>query len=162
MRRLLTIDFERLLERLLPDHKRQPKRLLLFGWPLGELKDLFSQFKEWRASMFYRINVTGQVISLETYLNRIIPGANDRIAIKSFEDWGAWVQLSTEPGETYALRVSLVSEDDGVFVAMNGEITPENDVDFYVLVPAAVAAADVARVVNQYKLAGKRYKIIND
>jgi sulfur carrier protein ThiS len=147
---------------MLPYHKRQPKRLLLFGWPFAQLTTIFTAYKLWRADVFYRLNVNGQLISLETYLNRYIVGANGDIVIKSFEDWGAWVQLLSEPGETYALRLSLVSEDEGVFVAMNGEITPENDVDFYVVVPASVAAADVARVVNQYKLAGKRYKVIND
>ena len=153
MRRLLTIDFERLLERMLPDHKRQPKRLLLFGWPFGELTSLFTAFKAWRADVFYRVNVTGQVISLQTYLNRVIAGANNLIRIENFNDWGVWVQLSTEQGESYMIPEYCEA-------AARGEFTPLTDVDFYVYVPSGVVASDVARIVNLYKLAGKRYLIV--
>jgi hypothetical protein len=150
MRRLITINFETLLNRMLPWHKRQPKRLLLFGWPFGELTTLFAAFKAWRADVFYRVNVTGQVISLQTYLNRVIYGANDEITIENFNDWGVWVQLSTEEGESYMIPEYCEA-------AALGEFTPLTDVDFYVYVPAGVNTGDVARVVNLYKLAGKRY-----
>jgi hypothetical protein len=153
MRRLLTIDFGKLLERMLPAHKRQPKRLLLFGWPFGELTALFNAFKAWRADVFYRVNVTGQVISLQTYLNRVVAGANNLIRIENFNDWGVWVQLSTEEGDSYMIADYCES-------AARGEITPLTDVDFYVYIPAGVIASDVARIVNQYKLAGKRYLIV--
>lgn len=154
MHRLLTINFERLLGRMLPEHKRQPKRLLLFKWPLGELTALFASFKAWRADVFYRVNVTGQVISLETYLNRAITGANGEIRVEGFNDWGVWVQLTTEEGESYMIPEYCEA-------AARGEFTPVTDVDFYVYVPAGIVAADVARIVNQYKLAGKRYLIVN-
>ena len=138
---------------MLPEHKRQPKRLLLFGWPFGELTALFATFKVWRAEVFYRVNVTGQEISLQTYLNRVISGANNQIRIENFNDWGVWVQLSTEQGESY--MISEYCE-----AAARGEFTPLTDVDFYVYIPAGVIASDVARIVNQYKLAGKRYLIV--
>jgi len=153
MRRLLTIDFERLLTRMLPEHKRQPKRTFLFKWPFGELIALFTAFKAWRADIFYRVNVTGQVISLQTYLNRAITGADDRIRIENFNDLGVWVQLSTEDGESYMIPDYCES-------ASKGEFTPLTDVDFYVYLPIGVSSNDVARIVNQYKLAGKRYLIV--
>jgi hypothetical protein len=153
MRRLITINFETLLNRMLPYHKRQPKRLLLFSWPFTELTALFTAFKIWRSDVFYRVNVTGQVISLQTYLNRVIEGANDEITIENFNDWGVWVQLSTEEGESYMIAEYCEA-------AARGEFTPLTDVDFYVYVPVTVNTNDVARVVNQYKLAGKRYLII--
>lgn len=153
MRRLLTINFENLLLRMLPFHKRLPKRLMLFGWPLSELTSLFAAFKIWRADVFYRINVTGQVISLQTYLNRVIAGANALIRIENFNDWGVWVQLSTEQGDSYMVPEYLEA-------AARGEFTPVNDVDFYIYVPTGVDTTSVARVVNKYKLAGKRYLIV--
>ncbi|MBN2814994.1 MAG: hypothetical protein JXQ80_13005 [Bacteroidales bacterium] len=153
MRRLFTINFETLLSRMLPEYKRLPKRLLLFYWPFGELTTLFAAFKAWRADVFYRVNVTGQVISLQTYLNRVIEGANGEIRIENFNDLGVWVQLSTEDGESYMIPEYCEA-------ASRGEFTPLTDVDFYVYVPQGVNNANVARIVNQYKLAGKRYLIV--
>lgn len=160
-RRLLTINFETLLTRGLPDHKRLPKRLLLFKFPFGELTTLFADFKTWRADVFYRVNVTGQVISLQTYLNRVITNANNEIYITGFQDHGSWIQLSTEEGESYMIQMSLGSEDSASMdIAIAGEFTPLSTVDFYVYIPTGVDATEVARVVENYKLAGKRYLII--
>ena len=153
MRRLFTINFETLLSRMLPEHKRQPKRLFLFRWPFVELTALFAAFKVWRADVFYRVNVTGQVISLQTYLNREIDNSNNEISIENFNDYGIWAQLTTEDGESYMIPEYCET-------ASVGEFTPLTDVDFYVYVPDGVNAADVARLVNQYKLAGKRYLIV--
>jgi len=44
--------------------------------------------------------------------------------------------------------------------AARGEFIPLTDVDFYVYIPEGVKANDVARIVNLYKLAGKRYLIV--
>lgn len=103
--------------------------------------------------MFYRVNVTGQVISLQTYLNRVIENSNNEISIENFNDYGVWVQLTTEDGESYMIPEYCEA-------ASMGEFTPLTDVDFYVYVPDGVNTADVARLVNQYKLAGKRYLIV--
>ena len=160
MRRLINIDFEQLVYRLLPTHKRLPKRLMLFRWPLSELAVLFSVFKIWRADVFYRVNVTGQTFSLQAYLNRAVTGANNQILVQGYNDTGIWVQLSTADGEAYMIPAGLSNEATSVSVALEGEITPLVDVDFYVHVPSTVLTGDVARVVNNYKLAGKRYQII--
>jgi hypothetical protein len=160
MRRLITIDFDQLVYRLLPDHKRLPKRLMLFRWPLMQLTSLFNDFKIWRADVFYRVNVTGQTLSLQAYLNRAVTGANNQILVQGYNDAGIWVQLSTADGEAYMIPAGLSNEATSVSVALEGEITPLNDVDFYVHVPSTVLVGDVARIVNNYKLAGKRYQII--
>lgn len=159
-RRLITIDFGQLVYRLLPTHKRLPKRLMLFRWPFVQLSTLFADFKAWRADVFYRVNVTGQVISLQTYLNRSVAGANNRILIQGYNDAGIWVQRSDEEGESYMSPVGIAPGETSQSVAMQGEITPLTDVDFYVHIPATAIMNDVARIVNRYKLAGKRYQII--
>lgn len=160
MRRLLTIDFPRLLERLLPSYKRQPKRLQLFGWPLRELTDLFAQYKTWRNLTYYRANVTMQAISIEAYLNRAIENSNNQIYIQSYNDRGIWVQTSTESGEAYVALVGTEAENTYKEVAKDGEIEPDSNVDFYVLiVPQSVSSTEVARLVEQYRPAGKRYVI---
>lgn len=159
-RRLITIDFEQLVYRLLPTHKRLPKRLMLFRWPFVQLTALFNEFKAWREDVFYRINSTGQTISLQTYLNRAVAGSNNRILIQGYNDAGIWVQRSDEDGESYMSPMGIAPDETHQPVAMQGEITPLTDVDFYVHVPSTVNTTDVARIVNKYKLAGKRYQII--
>lgn len=160
MRRIINIDFGQLVYRMFPAHKRLPKRLLLFRWPFAELTGLFASFKVWRYDVYYRLNVTGQVLSLQTYLNRVIANANNRILIQGYNDAGIWVQMSSEDGEAYMAPVGISPDETFQPVAAQGEITPLIDVDFYVYIPSGVIAGDVARIVNAYKLAGKRYQII--
>lgn len=159
-RRLITIDFAQLVYRLLPTHKRLPKRLMLFRWPFAQLTLLFQEFKTWRADVFYRLNVNGQTLSLQTYLNRAVAGSNNRILIQGYNDNGIWVQRSDEDGEAYMIEAGIAPSETSQNVAMQGEITPLTDVDFYVHIPATASVPDVARIVNKYKLAGKRYQII--
>lgn len=160
MRRIINIDFGQLVYRLLPYHKRLPNRLMLFRWPFAELTDLFATFKVWRYGVYYRLNVTGQVLILQTYLNRVIANSNNRILIQGYNDSGIWVQMSNEDGESYMLPIGIAPDETFQPVAVQGEIIPLVDVDFYVYIPAGVIPGDVARIVNTYKLAGKRYQII--
>ncbi len=162
MRRLINIDFDKLVFRLLPTHMRRPKRLLLFRWPLSLLTDLFTVFKLWRLDVFYRINVTGQTLSLQTYLNRAIEGANNSILILDYEDQGIWAQLSTEEGDAFVVSTGLLPDEAYQEVAINGEFTPLEGIDFYVYIPTGIKSGDVARIVEKYKLAGKRYGIIQN
>ena len=163
MRRFINIDFSQLVYRLLPTHKRLPKRLLLFRWPMSLLSDLFTDFKAWRFDVFYRINVTGQTLSLQNYLNYAVANANSSILIQDYNDQGIWVQLSTEEGNSYVIDASLIAEDTHYAdVAMNGEVTPLEGVDFYVYAPNEASRGDIARIVEKYKLAGKRYEIIQN
>ncbi|MDX9703946.1 MAG: hypothetical protein RBU23_13020 [Candidatus Auribacterota bacterium] len=157
---MIDINFQQHLARMLPVHKRQTNRLKLFYWPFILLQELFDQFKVWRADVYYRINITGQIISLQSLLNRKVAGANGKIIVKSYNDLGVWVQLSTEAGEAYMLIASLSSEStETINVALEGEVPESQDVDFYVYVPATVNIYEVEKWVNNYKIAGKRYLI---
>jgi hypothetical protein len=163
MRRFININFSQLVYRLLPSHKRLPKRLLLFRWPMSVLTDMFTAFKAWRFDVFYRINVTGQTLSLQNYLNYAVDNANGSILIQDYNDQGIWVQLSTEEGDSYVVDTSQAVENTHyIDVAINGEVTPLEGVDFYVYAPNEASRGDIARVVEKYKLAGKRYEIIQN
>lgn len=162
MRRLIHIDYNNLLLRMLPVHRRLPKRLLLFGLPLSLLGDLFTAFKLWRLDVFYRVNVTGQTLSLQTYLNRAITGANNSILILDYEDQGIWAQLITEDGDAYVVEAGLLPDEQYQEIALDFEGVAPIDVDFYVYIPGGVDAGDVARVINRYKLAGKTYNIVQN
>lgn len=162
MRRLINIDFDNLVYRLLPAHMRRPRRLLLFRWPLSLLSDLFVSFKIWRLDVFYRINVTGQTLSLQTYLNRAIPSANNSILILDYEDQGIWAQLSREEGDAFAVPAGISPGENYQQSALSGEFSPLEGIDFYVYIPSSIKGGDVARIVEKYKPAGSRYEIIQN
>jgi len=157
---MITINFQRYLTRQLPFHKRQPNRLKLFYWPFITLQELFNSFIEWRDDVYYRINITGQILSMQSLLNRKVTGANGNILVKSYNDLGVWVQLISEDGESYRVNASLSSEAlDTVKVALEGEVLQSSEIDFYVFIPATVNIYEVEKWVNNYKIAGKRYQI---
>ena len=192
---MIDINFSKHLTRVLPYHKRQTNRLKLFYWPFIALQELFNEFIDWRRDVYYRANITGQVLSLQSLLNYKVKDSNSSILVKSYEDQGIWVQLSTEVGDAYKVSASLnvsslevwgswskgvetdyyVSLDDeasyyslsvigeeSVFspVAMEGEVLYSSEIDFYIYVPQVVNIYEVEMWVNSYKIAGKRYQII--
>jgi hypothetical protein len=158
---MININFQQYLTRQLPVHKRLPNRVKLFYWPFIALQELFDSFNEWRSDVFYRINITGQVLSMQSLLNRKVTGANGNILVKSYNDAGVWVQLTTEIGESYGVDSSLTSEAlNTVNSALEGEVIESSEIDFYVYIPQNVNRYEVEKWVNNYKIAGKRYQII--
>lgn len=158
---MIDINYSKYLTRILPYHKRQTNRLKLFYWPFIVLQELFNDFIEWRRDVYYRANITGQVLSLQSLLNYKVKNADNDILVKSYEDQGVWVQLSTAEGDAYKLSASLIVEDGAYSsVALEGEILEDSEIDFYVYVPQSVNIYEVEMWVNSYKIAGKRYQII--
>lgn len=158
---MININFQQYLTRTLPYHKRQPNRLKLFYWPFIALHELFNAFVEWRADVYYRLNITGQIISLQSLLNKKVAGANNSILVTSYNDAGIWAQLVGEEGESYRVDASLLAEaSHSAGTALEGEIVQAADIDFYVYIPATVNSYEVEKWVNNYKIAGKRYEII--
>ncbi len=158
---MININFQRYLTRMLPEHKRQANRIKLFYWPFIALQELFDSFAVWREDVFYRVNITGQILSMQSLLNRKVTGANGNILVKSYNDAGIWVQLITEEGEAYRVDISLSSEElETANVALEGEVIQSNEIDFYVYIPLSVNEYEVMKWVENYKIAGKRYQII--
>ena len=158
---MIDINFQQYLNRNIPVHKRLPNRLKLFYWPFIVLQELFDSFKEWREDVYYRINITGQILSLQSLLNRKIAGANNKILVKGYSDAGISVQLLSEAGESYRIDASLSEEaSHSVAVALEGEVIQSLDIDFYVYIPLNVNIYEVEKWVNNYKIAGKQYQII--
>ncbi len=158
---MIDINYSKYLTRMLPYHKRQVNRLKLFYWPFIALQELFDSFIEWRTDIYYRVNITGQIQSLQSLLNKKVTNANNEILVKSYNDSGIWVQLSSEDGEAYMVAASLMSENaNTVNVALEGEIVDNTEIDFYVYIPQTVNRYEVEQWVNNYKIAGKRYSII--
>ena len=158
---MININFQQYMSRMIPMYKRQTNRLKLFYWPFLALQQLFDDFIIWRADVYYRLNITGQVLSLQSLLNYKVIGANNSILVKSYNDSGIWVQLSTSEGDAYRVDASLASEaTTSANAALEGEIIEASEIDFYVYVPATVNIYEVMKWVENYKIAGKRYEII--
>lgn len=158
---MIDINFNKYLTRMLPYHKRQANRLKLFYFPFIALQELFDSFIEWRRDVYYRANITGQVLSLQSLLNNKVAGADNDILVTSYNDLGIWVQLSSEDSEAYAVTASLIVEDsNSANAALEGEVLENNEIDFYVYIPQTVNIYEVEKWVSNYKIAGKRYQII--
>ena len=106
------------------------------------------------------INMTGQVRVLEGYLNmKYDPTGSIRIV--SFDDGLLWVSLEGE-GDNYHPRFGLAAEPDNlVDIPLANELHGSlGDVDFVVYIPASVHPDLVWAAVEQYRLAGMTFKII--
>lgn len=157
---MIDIDYKQYLTRMLPVYKRLPNRIKLFYWPFIVLQQIFDEFKNWRADAYYRLNITGQILSLQSLLNRKVVNANGKILVRSYSDAGIWAQLISEPGESYRIDAGFESENVAIAVALEGEVIENSEIDFYVYIPQQVNIYEVIRWVDNYKIAGKRYQII--
>jgi len=156
----MRFDFDtyEFLKRMLPHHKRQTNRLALFNWPLLEVQELVSDYREWRLEMIYQSNVTGQKLSLVDFLNRKVTDSGNSIDIVETEDGSIYFSTFTEA--TDPQDISLLSEDTDVLeIPKLGEDGSALTVDFRVIIPTGVNPDEVDRLMARYVLAGKTYEI---
>jgi hypothetical protein len=146
------------LRRQLPNHKRQPKRLALFFWPLKEIKSLWDEFVSWRADMLYQSNITGQTLSLTHLLNKKITGANGSIHIRDTEETGIYISTLAEASNP--VNISLESEDsNSMDIELLGEGGSGLGVSFQVVAPVGASTAQIEEIVNRYLIAGMSFTI---
>lgn len=158
----MTVDFDirSFLESQLPRHKRQPNRTMLYMWPLKELESLFEGFKQFREEMAYKANVTGETLSLESYMNKAVQGAYGGIKIVDEVDGGVWVSDSVLGTDYVEAGFSGSEPTEYVEVAVTwGEGGTLLDVNFKVYAPEDSDQKKIKAIVDEYKLAGMEYKI---
>ncbi len=155
------VNFHNLVRQLLPTHRRQPVRLWWLRVLVSPLVRLYVDFVAWRIDVRFRINLTGQVKVLEGYLNMKYDPTQNRIRIVIFDDGLLWVGLECE-GDNYHPRIGLESEPNNLAaIPLENEIRDSfGDVDFIVYIPAGVDPDLVRATVEQYRLAGMKFKII--
>lgn len=157
---IINATYIRAMRRLLPIHRRQTNRLKVLDFVMEEFDFIFNRYRNYRAELLYRLNVSGETGSLEAHLNKVVPGADGSIQILHERDIGVKVQLRTEGGNN-TVRVGLRSANVGVKIALRGEQVAQFDTSFVVKIPAAADSNKVTQIVNQYRLAGKSFKVIN-
>lgn len=134
-----------------------------YRWLFSLLKPVqtrMDEYDQWRKHQFYLINITGQVISLTGYLNDLFDPTQRRIYILNANDYysGVWISLEQEIEPT--LPVSLISEDQGIFLGMESE--QDLGTDFIVYVPGDIynqVLIPLIAAVHQFKLAGKTFSV---
>ncbi len=158
----LNIDFYTFLERMLPVHKRQTNRLSLFWWSLLPKSRLKTSFNEWRNDILFRTNITGQFLSLQTYLNKYVDGANSGIIITEAEDYGVWCCLEDEDSDS--MYMGLESEEDEaedyIEISIKGEAGTVLDVSFRIIAPSTANVDQINKHVKQFKIAGKSFDVV--
>lgn len=159
----LKVDFKNLTRQLLPNHKRQPVRLMLLQGFVSPLIELFRSFDQWRGRMRIETNMTGQVGVLEGYLRAKYN--NDRIVVETFVDHGFAVGMIYE-GEVNSAPIGLSGTESKypAIVPLHGELREAfGDVDFCVYIPAGYSEETLEYIridIDRFKQVLVKYKII--
>jgi hypothetical protein len=147
------------VEKYLPGFIRKTNNVRAIKALVKPLLSLLTDFYNFRIEMIYRTNLTSQRLSLESHLNKIFDPIQKRILIAHYSDSGLFFPLSDEGYE--GTIVSLESENDGLFIALDGEVREEIGVSFLIYAPTGLNNEMIKGEIEQYKLAGKTYEIIN-
>lgn len=159
---IFDFDIYKFLERMLPAHQRQTNRMKLFWWPLKGLQAEWDNYKEWRKDAMFRANITGQLMSLETFLNKYVEGSNGGISIIEEDDQGVWCGLEIEATDEMELGIEATEPDNYIELAIKGEEGTSLPVNFRVIAPETANTQQINEYVNQFKTAGKSFDIINN
>ena len=158
---IIDFDIYKFLERMLPVHKRQTNRLKLFYWPLKSVKAIWDSFKVWRKDVLFRANITGQMMSLEVYLNKYVDGAFNGISIIESEGSGLWCGLEAEQDEMFEIGLEVDEPADYIELEIEGEEGTTLPVSFRVIAPPTANVEQIKKHVQIYKIAGKSFDVQN-
>lgn len=161
----LKVNFANLVRQLLPEHKRQPVRLLLLRVLTVPLVRLFLSFESWRREIRIQINMTGQIGAMQGYLRSKYN--NTSIRIDSYMSGGLGIGLEEE-GVAHVVRIGFEPSADGtdspMLLSLYGEQNQTfGDVSFVVYVPVTFDERTIEAIkidVERYKQVLVKYKII--
>lgn len=158
------INFNNLVNGLLPWFKRTPVRLSFLRAIVAPLGRLFGDFDKWRSDTRMIVNVTSQVAVFEGYLRKKY-GQPIEIKIVTFDDGALEVCLEAE-GYTQCVDIPLEEEQEEFAppaVPLDGEIrTQFGDADFIVYIPMGVDIELITADIERFKQALTHYKIIQN
>lgn len=155
----MNINFNWYVEKYIPPFIRKIKTVKVAKALIKPLLSLWIDFFNFRQEMIYRTNLTSQRLSLESHLNKIFDPIQKRILILHYNDAGLFFPLSDEGYD--GIVISLEAENDGIFIALDGEVQEDLGVSFIVHVPTGLNNEMIKGEIELYKLAGKTYNIIN-
>lgn len=156
------VNFKRLALLLLPTFWRKPLIAAVTYAAVLPLNYLHTRFVLFQRSTDYRITHNGQVCRLRAVLNDQFDPVERRIDItEDVESIGPLILR--ERSEERAVLVSMRESGDGIIVSRRG-FEGANAYDFWVNIPLSLSdKVDTVRlraIVDQYKLASKRFSIL--
>ena len=158
-----SISISTFIKTWLPQHKRQPNRLNLFGLLLTPFSTMMAEFIVWRNAVIKKAYVSNQTMSIEWYLNELFDPTLRRIYIITNDAQGVPMGLrATEPSYKQAMGLRATEPLAKVAFPLRGEDPTIGLYNFGVMIPTALASAvdDIRGIVMQKKLAGKTFTII--
>lgn len=157
---MFALDYRRLIKMLLPAALRKEQMVLWLHALLVPVMRLYLEFLRYRHWVNYRMEHTGQVGYLEKMLNERIDAASKRIFIDDGTKYDTVnIFLTAEKKSKYLGKIYLYDH-----LAYG-----ETGADFQVHIPEDITIwtdsglmAECRSLLNYYKLAGKRYKLIKE
>ncbi len=152
------VDFPKLVRVLLPPRLRNVKHVAWLQALTNPVNYLYQQFRRNRDTNLYRLSITPQVVYMEKLLNDRYDIAGRRISIK--DAVVSTAQNIYQEQELKPVYIYLEEEIKPVHLFTDAEIG-SGSADFFVLVPADLNynENEMTALIDNYKLAGKRYKI---
>ncbi len=156
---MIGFDILRFVVRKIPFELRFPNREKLFKWPFMSLETSWTAYKAWRESSLWRANITGQLLSLQTNLNRNVDGAFGQILIIEGRPLSVWVSLESEQADVLDLGIEAQEPTAFAEVGLETEEGASLEVDFRVVAPLGASEYQIRAIVETFRIAGMTYDI---
>lgn len=142
---------------------RKNIRLEMYAQLLSPFTMINDEWVTYRNKSTTRAKVNGESISLEWYLNYLFDTDLQRIYIDTNDLDGVQFGISaTEPDDYQELGIQATEPAAKVAFPFYGESSDIGRYSFGVFIPAALSSSedDIKDVVNNYRIAGKTFTII--
>lgn len=160
MSQIYKIDYYKLVRWLVPPFLMQKKLLALLKALLTPVPQLYARFTEQRAKNIYTLAHGTQVVYMQKVLNERFDPSNKRIRIADGKLYNQVYIYATEAG------LPLFLEREEPTWLFSSAKYKEGHFDFIVVLNNAKVSEtelfELRALVDKYKLAGKRYKIIDN
>lgn len=158
MSKLFEVDLPKLVRLLVPPRMRKMKHVAWLQALTNPVNYLYQQFRRNRDANLYRLYITPQVVYMEKLLNDRYDISGRRIRIKDALVYDA--EYLYQEQELKPVYIYREEENKPVYLFTDDEIGSDS-VDFFVLVPSDLTfnENEMTALIDNYKLAGKRYKI---
>jgi len=158
MSKLFEVDLPKLVRLLLPPRLRKVRHVAWLQALTNPVNYLYQQFRRNRDANLYRLYITPQIVYMERLLNDRYDISGRRIQVKDalvYEPEYIYQEQELKPVYIY-----LETENKPLYLFTDFEIGSDS-FDFFVLVPADLTynENEMTALIDNYKLAGKRYKI---
>jgi len=155
---VFNINYDRLIQLLLPVHLRGQRMILFLKAMIRPLLTLYYDFIAYRTTTLRTISHTGQVMYLEQLLNDLYsPNARGIEIIDSTDSHWAPVIFNYAEGQIPVYLYNNNESETPVTLYNQTEYNYIND--FIVRVPNGIVASgeDMRAIIDHYRQAGKRY-----